>query len=119
MLCLCVSAHVWRLEDNFLCILFSHLPGPVLVFGDRVPCYSGRALTHRVPENDIDLLIFQLCFHRAGFRSGWPLGPAKVLREVDLCPHSELLSQLSESEELCPTGGRKIIPRSRLTCATY
>lgn len=58
------------------------------------------ASNYHVPENDIDPWILQLCFQRAGFRSVWPSGPAKVLREVDLCPHSELLNQLPESEEL-------------------
>lgn len=58
------------------------------------------ASNYRVPENDIYPWILQLCFQRAGFRSVWPSGPAKVLREIDLCPHSELLNQLPESEEL-------------------
>lgn len=96
---MCVPQHVWRLEDNFLRILFYHLLSPILFFWRQGSILLRPASNYCVPENDIDPLILQLCFQRAGFRSVWPSGPAKVLR-VDLCPHSELLNQLPESEEL-------------------
>lgn len=88
----CATTCVWRLAGSSLLILFYHLPGPVLGFGDRVSCYSDWALTHHMAEDDTDLLLLQLGCRSAGIGPVWSSCPPKVLRRVDLCPHSELLS---------------------------
>lgn len=109
---MCVPQHVsggWRAFS--LLILFYHLPDPVLGFGDRVSCYSDWALTHHMAEDDTDLLLLHLGCRSAGIGPVWSSCPPKVLRKVDLCPHSELLSQLLSLRSCVKWWGKKNDPK--------